>query len=141
MFKNLKRCRQELELTQKELGDVLGVSHSAIGCWENGFDTMPLTKLVKFCNTYKLPIDYVTGLADKNISFKEIPKLDKKKIGNNLRTFRNKLNLSQEKLAAKCSATHTAISNYELGKTLITSATLYTICKTYKISMYKFLSM
>ena len=35
----------------------------------------------------------------------------------------------------------TTLSNYENGKNLITAVTLYTICKTYKISMDKFLSM
>ena len=141
MLKNFKRCRQNLELTQKELGEVLGVSESTIGGWENGYDSIPLTKLIKFCNTYNFTVDYVTGLADKNVNFKEIPVPDKKRLGNNLRTLRKQLKLSQDKLAAECSATHTAISNYELGKTLITSATLYSICKNHKISMDKFLSM
>ena len=50
-------------MTQKELGNVFGVSFKTVAGWENSHDTMPLTKLVKFCNLYKFSIDYVTGLS------------------------------------------------------------------------------
>ena len=45
---NLKSCREELEITQEELGKVLGVSRKTVTGWENNYDSMPLTKLVKF---------------------------------------------------------------------------------------------
>ena len=104
-------------MTQKELGNVFGVSFKTVAGWENSHDTMPLTKLVKFCNLYKFSIDYVTGLSKVN-NYVELDKLDRVKIGNKLKR------ISQ--------ATY---SGYENGKFLITTMTLFTICYNHKISM------
>ena len=41
---NLRYCREELEMTQKELGFVFGVHESTISGWETGKDTIPLRK-------------------------------------------------------------------------------------------------
>ena len=45
---NLKHIREELELTQTELGNILDVHNSTVRGWENAYDTMPLSKLVIF---------------------------------------------------------------------------------------------
>ena len=63
---NLKWCRKELEMTQVELGNVFGVSDSTVRGWENAYDTMPLNKLVKFCNLYNYSLDYIVGLSKEN---------------------------------------------------------------------------
>ena len=41
---NLKNCREELEITQEELGRILGVSRKTVTGWENNNVTMPLSK-------------------------------------------------------------------------------------------------
>ena len=39
MFENnIKACREELGMTQKELGFVFGLVDSSIRSWENGYD-------------------------------------------------------------------------------------------------------
>lgn len=140
MFKNnLKRCREELEMTQKELGYVFGVSRFTVHGWENGHDTMPLNKLIKFCNLYNYSIDFVCGLTNKNIRQNKID-VDKNKIGNNLKKLRKELKLSQKKLADECNISQTTYSGYETGQYLINTITIYTICKKYNISMYDILN-
>ena len=130
---NLKYCREELDMTQKELGYVFGVSRYTVHGWENGHDTIPLNKLVKFCNLYGYSLDFVCKLS-KNTKYNKIH-LDKNIIGNNLKKLRKKLNLSQEKLADECNISQTTYSGYETGKYLINTITLYIICKKYNISM------
>ena len=44
---NLKYCREDLDLTQKELGLIFGVHETTISGWETGKDTIPLNKLIK----------------------------------------------------------------------------------------------
>lgn len=134
MNNNIKFCREELEMTQKELGNVFGVSFKTVAGWENSHDTMPLTKLVKFCNLYKFSIDYVTGLSKVN-NYVELDKLDRVKIGNKLKMIRQKLGLTQETIASECMISQATYSGYENGKYLITSLCLYTICYSHKISM------
>ena len=120
---NLKNCREELEITQEEVGKVLGVSRKTVTGWENNYDTMPLSKLVKFSNLYNYSLDYILGLSSKN-DYQKIDKLDKKKIGNNLKAIRNSLNLTQQQIADECMISQTTYSNYETGQYLITTFTL-----------------
>ncbi len=132
---NLKYCREELEMTQTELGYVFGVSKNTVSGWENAHDTMPFNKLIKFCNLYNYSLDFVCGFTRKNIKYKIPIKADKKQIGKKLKELRGKLNLSQQALANECNFSQATYSSYETGKYLINSMTIYTICKTYNISM------
>lgn len=134
MQNNIKYCREELEMTQQELGYVFGVSGSTVAGWENNHDTIPLTKLVRFSNMYKYSLDYIVGLSRTN-NYKKV-KLDKKKIASNLKDIRTKLNLTQQQIADECMISQTAYSNYETGLYLINTLTLYTICLKHKLSFY-----
>ncbi len=41
---NLKSCREEMEMTQTELGYIFGVSKATVANWENGYGIIPLKK-------------------------------------------------------------------------------------------------
>ena len=131
---NIKYCREELEMTQEELGYVFGVSYKTVSGWESNNDTMPLPKMIKFANLYHYSIDYITGLSRIN-KYVKIDKPDKKVIGNRLKEIRLKLNLTQQQLADECMISQQSYSLYENGKTLVTSLVLYTICYNHKLSM------
>lgn len=136
---NLKEARENLEMTQKELGYVFGVHETTVSGWETGKDNIPLTKLVRFCNLYNYSLDFVVGFDRKNKQYNTHIKLDKKKIGSKLKIIRKKLNLTQQQIADECGISQTTYSNYELGINLINTLALYTICKNHKISMDLFL--
>ena len=131
---NLRFCREELGMTQKELGYVFGISDSAVRSWETAHDTIPLTKLIKFCNMYNFSLDFVVGLSRKNIEYGKF-KTDKTKISKKLKEIRKSLNLSQQELSDECKISQTTYSGYETGHYLISTTNLYYICKTYNISM------
>ena len=135
MNNNLKFCREELEMTQKELGNVFGVSFKTVAGWENSHDTMPLTKLVKFCNLYNYSLDFIMGLTRNNNRNNAKIETNKKLIGKRLKDLRDSFNLSQEKFAKKCGLSQTTYSHYETGFNLITTTNAYSICKTYNVSM------
>ena len=133
---NLKVCREELEMTQEELGLVFGVSRKTVTGWETNQDPMPLPKLIKFSNLYKFSLDYITGLSRSNSNYIETGKISKEKIGKNLKEIRNRLKLTQQQIADECMITQGTYSGYESGKYLITSLTLYTICYNHNLSFY-----
>ena len=135
---NIKYIREELEMTQEELGLVFGVTGATVSGWENNNDTMPLPKMVKLANMYHYSLDYITGLSRKN-DYSLIKKLDKKEVGNKLKVLRQKLGLTQKQLADECMITQQSYSLYENGKTLVTSLVLYTICYNHKLSIDKIL--
>lgn len=121
-------------MTQSELGYIFGVSDSAVRAWETAHGSMPLKKLIKFCNMYDYSLDFVCGLTRKNIKYNKF-NTDKIKIGKNLKALRTKLNLSQQALSDDCKISQTTYSGYETGHYLITTTNLYYICKTYNISL------
>lgn len=132
---NLKYCREELEMTQEELGYVFGVSRKTISGWETSNNIIPFSKLIKFCNLYNYSLDFVIGFTRKNNRNNTKIKTNKNLIGLRLKDLRNSLNLSQEKFANKCGLSQTTYSHYETGFNLITTTNAYSICKTYNVSM------
>lgn len=132
---NLKFCREEIGITQKELGFVFSVHESTVSGWETGKDTIPLRKLIKFCNLYGFSLDYAIGLSRTNNFSSKIDDINIKRIGNNLRNMRVNLNMTQQEIADECSISQTTYSNYELGFYLISTMTLYVICKNHNLSM------
>ena len=95
---------------------------------------MPLIKMIKFANLYHYSIDFITGLSRKN-NYVKLDKVDKEKLGKKLKALRLKLDLKQKEIANECGISQTTYSNYELGYNLITSLSLYIICKNHNISM------
>ena len=132
---NLKYVREELEMTQEELGLVFGVKGSTVAGWENNNDSIPLNKLVKYANNYNYSLDYLTGLSRSNNYLGKFDKLDKSKIGKRIKNIRKKLNLSQQQVADECMISQSTYSGYESGNYLITALVLYTICKNHNLSM------
>ena len=136
---NLKYAREEIEMTQEELGYVFGVKKVTISNWENGYDVIPLNKLIKFCNLYNYSLDFIVGFTRNNKSFSKIEKADKTIIGKKLKDLRTKLELTQQQIADECSISRATYCHYEIGMNLVSTLTLYTICKNHKISMDSFL--
>lgn len=135
---NIKYIREELEMTQDELGLVFGVTRKTISGWENAYDNMPLPKMVRFSNEYKYSLDYISGLSRKN-NYSILSKPNPVKIGKKLKQIRTNLQLTQQQIADECMISQTTYSNYEKGLYLITSLSLYTICYNHNLSMDNFL--
>ena len=136
---NLKDAREELEMTQTELGNIFGVSDSTVRGWENAYDVMPLRKLIRFCNQFNYSVDYILGLTNRNKTYSDKIIIDEKIMGKKLKSLRKNLGISQQEIADKCSISRSAYSHYEIGISLITTLTLYTLCKNYKLSIDEFL--
>lgn len=131
---NLRQIRENLEMTQKELGVVFGVDESTYRGWESGRDVIPLKHLIRFSNLYDVSIDYLLKLSQSNIQYEKY-KINKENIGKRLKNIRKEMNLTQSKIAKECMISQTTYSNYEKGYYLVTTMTLYTICKNHKLSM------
>ena len=131
---NLKYIRENLEMTQKELGVVFGVDESTYRGWETGKDIIPLRHLIRFSNLYEVSIDYLLKLSTTNTLYEKY-KINKEYVGNRLKEVRKKLNLTQSKIAQECMISQTTYSNYEKGYYLVSTITLYTIYKKHNISI------
>lgn len=118
-FNRMIMIRKNNELTQNEMAKILNISRSAYSLWEINKNIIPLEKLSDFCNYFDVSMDYVVGISDINEGKFIKSKLNKEEIGKKLKLIRKQINLTQEKLAKKLNTTHSAISAYENGVTLI----------------------
>ena len=132
---NLKYCREELEMTQTELGYIFGVSKGTVSNWENGYSVIPLKKLIKFSNYSGYSLDFICAFTRNDKKLPKIDKINKINIGKNLKMLRINMGLTQQAFAEKCHIPQSTYSHYEIGYKLITTLNLYAICKTYNVSM------
>lgn len=136
----IKFIREELELTQVELAEMLGCTRSAYSLWEINKNTIPLVYLNKLANVLNVNIDYLVDLSnEKVIKFKKSV-IDRVDLGSKIKLARKSINYTQEKLASKLNTTHSVISAYEAGKTAVPTLFLIEIAKITKKSLNWFLN-
>lgn len=134
-FERLFFLREEQELYQTDMANILNVKQVNISNWENGKEIIPLTKLNIYANYFNVSLDYIMKLSDKKIPSINRNTLDKILIGKNIKIIRMQNNLSQQDLANVLNTTKSTIWAYEAGKTLILTAFAYQICVKYNVSM------
>lgn len=138
-FSKLVMLRHKKDLTQRELAKILNVSKSTYARWETQEEIIPLWHLINFCNYFKVSMDYVLGITEKN-DFKNYDytkKLDKTKIGNNIKSIRKKKKLTQKDLAEIFNTSQSTISAYENGKTLVLTVFMFSLACQFNLSVDK----
>lgn len=133
-FERLQSIREDHDLKQIDIANVLNVKQVNISNWERSKEVIPLNKLNKLSNYYNVSLDYLSGLSNKQKKTNTCD-LNSKIVGNNLRNFRREKEMTQVELASFLNTTHSTISAYESGKTLILTSFAYQICKKYNISL------
>ncbi len=135
VLSRIKDLRDEYELTQVKMAQIMGVSKSTYARWETDEAIIPLVHLNDLCNHFDISMDYITGLTkEKNYKITN-KKLNKELIGKRLKEFRKKNNLTQVSLAETIGTSHSTISGYEHGKNMILTAFAYNIAKRYRVSL------
>ena len=135
---NLERLfflREEQDLTQEEMGKIVGTKKYSIYNWESGKEIIPLTKLNIYANYFNVSMDYILKLTNSKESSKNNCELDKKIIGQNIKNIRIENHLTQRDLAKILHTTQSVIWAYETGRTLILTAFAYDLCKRFNLSM------
>lgn len=127
--------REENELTQRKVAEILNISKSTYSRWETQEKIIPLKHLNNICNIFNTSMDFILKINNKNVLYHEVNEIDKKLVGKRLKKIRLDNNLTQNTLADILNTTHSTISSYENGKTLILTSFAYQICKNYNISM------
>ncbi|MBP7859891.1 helix-turn-helix transcriptional regulator [Patescibacteria group bacterium] len=65
----VKRARKDSRMSQKELGDALGVSDKAISSYEQGRAFPPLKTIQKLAKITRKPISYFTGNDENEVEY------------------------------------------------------------------------
>ena len=67
----LRALREDHDLTQSELGQVINKSQQGYNHIEAGRAELKIDDLVKLCRFYDLSADYIIGLTDNPKSYRE----------------------------------------------------------------------
>ncbi len=134
-FKRLRNIREDNDMKQETIANILGVNRSTYSLWELEVNIMPLDKLCKFAAYFNTSIDYVLGLTNDKTNNRVIKNFNTKILGDNLKYLRIKNNLSQDNVAKVLNVTQACIVRYEKGLICISIANLYKYSKLFKVSM------
>lgn len=59
----IRELREDNDLTQSQVADVLGTSQTMYARYERGANEMPIRHLVTLCRFYNVSADYILGTA------------------------------------------------------------------------------
>lgn len=133
----LKEIREDKDIGQSKMADILGISRTYYANCENGIKIITLDKLNIFINYFDVSFDYILMKTNKrNYSdYAKIDFIDYKYLGSNIRKYREVNNLSQLDLAGKINTSQVAISKYESGHIKISTNNLCKMAQIFKISI------
>lgn len=63
-FTRIRDLREDNDLTQKDIAEVLSVDQSTYSDYENGKINIPVESLMKLADYYKTTMDYLVGRTD-----------------------------------------------------------------------------
>lgn len=64
MYQRLRDLREDRDLTQQALADLLNISQTTYSRYESGTLDIPSISLIKLAKFYHTSIDYLLGLTD-----------------------------------------------------------------------------
>ena len=81
----IKYIREELEITQNEISEMLGCTRSAYSLWEINKNTIPLNYLNKLSNILNINIDYLVDLSEKKTININKVEINREKLGEKIK--------------------------------------------------------
>ena len=64
MYQRLRDCREDKDLTQTEIGVILGIDQRVYSTYETGKRQIPVNYLIKLALFYHTSLDYLVGLTN-----------------------------------------------------------------------------
>ncbi|MBR6776761.1 MAG: helix-turn-helix transcriptional regulator [Clostridia bacterium] len=64
LYQRLKDLREDRELSQNDIANLLGTTRQQVSKWETGAQMMGVDKYVKLAEFYNVSVDYLLGLID-----------------------------------------------------------------------------
>ncbi|MBD5082911.1 MAG: helix-turn-helix transcriptional regulator [Clostridiales bacterium] len=65
MYNRIRELRQDNDLTQKQVGEILNMSQTGYNQYEIGKNDIPTKILIKLAEYYNTSVDYLLGITDE----------------------------------------------------------------------------
>ena len=129
----LKYLREEKELTQKDLSDLLQIHAATYSQFERESSIIPIKRLNALANFFNVSIDYLFEFTNNKQYNNHQKEINLKQSGQRLKEIRKINKFTQEKLANYLNTTQSNIVGYEKGLFPIATPYLYMICQKFKV--------
>lgn len=129
----LKYLREENNLTQKDLANILGIERGLYSQYETEYFIIPVKHLNTLCSFFHVSFDYLFGFSDYLYDSVQSD-INIHEMSIRLKSFRKENHFTQLKLANILNVSQATIVKYENQKSIIATPFLYTICKKYRVS-------
>ena len=60
-FQRLKDLREDKDMTQTQISEILDIQQTVYSRYERGFQTIPVEHLIKLADFYEVSTDYILG--------------------------------------------------------------------------------
>ena len=70
-FRRLRDLREDHDLLQKDIAEILGIDQTVYSRYERGFQTIPLQHLLTLADFYKTSTDYLLDRTDNPKPYKK----------------------------------------------------------------------
>lgn len=64
MYKRIRDLREDKDLSQTQLAEILNISQSTYSRYESGYLDVPSEVLISLSRFYNVSVDYILGLKD-----------------------------------------------------------------------------
>ncbi len=130
-----KNLREDQDLTQENIADLLGVKKDTYKQWENQVNDISLEICNKLAVFYNVSIDYLLGLTKTKQYTNCNSTIDYNILRQRLKELRKKNRLTQTKLGDKVGFKKTTYASYENGKNIPKAFRLAIIADFYNCSV------
>ncbi len=65
MYERIRELREDNDLNQAQIAEILKVSQSTYSRYESGFLDVPTEVLIALSKQYNVSVDYILGLTEK----------------------------------------------------------------------------
>lgn len=136
-FNNLKNLRNNREITQEELAQILKVNRSTYKNWENGIVMIPIEIADELSMFYNVRLSYILGLENKKNSNGKIKKMEYDVLLKNLSILKKENHNSYEEIGAYIECAKSTCQRYFKGTIRIPIDRLISLAELYEIDLDK----
>lgn len=134
MFKKFHDLRIDNDLSQEDMAKILKINRRVYSHYESGRNLFPLKVIVEFANYFKINIDYLFGLDNKQ-QIKTNYTYNNDITTKRLFQIRKEQNLSQEQFGKLLNLNQRTYASYENNERTINIIILLNIAKLFNYSL------
>lgn len=72
MYTRIRNLREDRDMNQTQMAKVLNMSQTGYSKYETGENDVPTAILIKLAEFHRTNVDFILGLTDNNIYYKNI---------------------------------------------------------------------